>query len=236
MNAELATWQWYQSIGVDALISEQLLQLSLVSATHNESETSPNAPFFPATTLAELCQRMEAIDSPSLRGEASQFVFADGNPNATIMLIGEAPGVEEERQGKPFVGASGHLLDKMLSSLGWSRADVYITNVIPWRPLQNRTPTPQEIALFQPYLAQHIALVKPKVIGFLGGIAAKALLDTSTGILRLRGQWHEYEGIPCLPMLHPAFLLRSPEQKRLAWRDWLQLKAKVESLHANMAL
>ena len=150
------------------------------------------------------------------------------------MLIGEAPGVDEDRLGLPFVGASGQLLDKMLATIGLSRAEnVYISNILFWRPPGNRSPTTAEIAACMPFVQRHIELVKPKVLVFLGGTAAKTMLDTTDGIMRLRGRWFNYDAegletsIPALPILHPAFLLRQPAQKQEAWRDLLTLKSKL---------
>jgi len=150
------------------------------------------------------------------------------------MLIGEAPGVDEDRQGVPFVGTSGQLLDKMLAATGLSRTEnVYITNILFWRPPGNRSPTTAEIAACMPFVKRHIELVKPKVLMFLGGTAAKTMLDTTEGIMRLRGRWFNYEvegletPVPALPTLHPAFLLRQAAQKKEAWRDLLALKSKL---------
>ena len=190
-------------------------------------------PLQAAKTLDELRERCATIDS-ELKRTATKMVFADGNPDADIMMIGEAPGADEDRQGKPFVGVSGQLLDKMLTSIGLDRNTVYITNTILWRPPGNRTPTPQETALFMPYLRQHICLIAPKMIVCLGGAAAKAMLETSSGITKLRGRWHDYHGevgvIPLLPTLHPAYLLRSPTQKALAWKDLRLLRRKIDDL------
>jgi DNA polymerase len=153
------------------------------------------------------------------------------------MLIGEAPGAEEDRQGKPFVGPSGQLLDRMLATIGLGRDEVYITNVIFWRPPGNRAPTTLEIATCQPFLERQIELLRPGVIVFVGGIAARALLGRADGVTRLRGRRFEYRmpgldiDLPALVMLHPAFLLRQPLQKKLAWRDLLQLRAILDEQH-----
>ena len=157
------------------------------------------------------------------------LVFADGNPEARVMMIGEAPGAEEDRQGRPFVGVSGRLLDRMLACIGLDRSSVYITNMLFWRPPGNRTPTAAEIASCHPFTERHIELVAPDYLVLVGGMSAKNLLARSEGILRLRGQWRPYQHsglprpIPALPTLHPAYLLRQPQQKRLAWRDLLSL-------------
>lgn len=190
-----------------------------------------------AKTLEELKEALESFKGLALKRSATQIVFSDGNPKARIMLVGEAPGADEDRLGRPFVGMSGQLLDKMLASIGLSREEnVYISNVINWRPPGNRSPTDAEIALSLPFILRHIEIVNPAVVIFAGGVAAKALMNTTTGILRLRGKWqlHKSDGltdaIPALPTLHPAYLLRTPSDKRLAWQDMLKLKAKLREL------
>jgi len=163
------------------------------------------------------------------------LVFADGNPQAKVMVIGEGPGAQEDRQGLPFVGVSGQLLDRMLGCIGLDRTTVYITNVLFWRPPGNRTPTASEIATCLPFVERHIELVDPDYLLFVGGISAKTLLGRSEGILKLRGRWAHYQHvglarpIPAMASLHPAYLLRQPAQKRLAWRDLLALKAAIRS-------
>ena len=188
-----------------------------------------------APTLDALKSSLEAFDGCSLKFTAKNLVFADGNPNAKIMLIGEAPGRDEDLEGKPFVGKAGQLLDRMLGSIGLNRSHVYIANVIYWRPPGNRTPTPMETEICRPFIERHIELVNPDVVVFVGGVSAKSFLPGADGILRLRGQWKEWampngRVIPALPMLHPAYLLRQPAQKKLAWRDLLSLSAKVNEL------
>jgi DNA polymerase len=146
------------------------------------------------------------------------------------MFVGEAPGRDEDQQGKPFVGRAGQLLDRMLEPVGLRRSEnVYITNVLPWRPPQNRDPKPDEIAMLRPFLKRHIALAKPDVLVIVGNISCQALLG-KRGITRLRGQWTEAEGRPALPMFHPAYLLRNPPAKREAWSDMLELKARLRAL------
>lgn len=186
-----------------------------------------------AGDLASLRAALAAFDGCSLKKTALNMVFGEGNPESGIMLIGEAPGADEDRQGKPFVGRSGALLDRMLAAIGLnSRADYYITNVLPWRPPGNRTPTDAEVAACLPYVLRHIALVNPRVLVLLGGLATKTLLQRTEGITRLRGKWFEYampdsRVVPVLPMLHPAALLRNPAQKRQAWQDLLALKERI---------
>jgi DNA polymerase len=170
-----------------------------------------------------------------LKNHAKHTVIGDGNTQANIMLIGEAPGAEEDKIGKPFVGAAGHLLNKMLLAINLDRNKVYITNVIPWRPPDNRTPSNEEILQCLPFLQKHIELIMPKIIVLLGAIAAKSVLSTPLSISKLRGRWHEYknlylnESIPCLATYHPAFLLRSPGFKKIAWEDLKKLQQKIEN-------
>ncbi|HWJ74110.1 MAG TPA: uracil-DNA glycosylase [Kaistia sp.] len=186
-----------------------------------------------AQTLDELRETLGRFEGCSLRLTARSLVFADGNPAARVMLVGEAPGREEDLQGVPFVGRSGQLLDRMLAAIGLDRDAVYIANVVPWRPPGNRTPTPEETAICRPFVRRQIALVDPDFLICLGGAAAKELLDTREGILRLRGQWLGFDTgartIRAMATLHPAYLLRQPLQKRLVWRDLLALKAALDA-------
>ncbi|MDX8470367.1 uracil-DNA glycosylase [Mesorhizobium sp. VK23B] len=188
-----------------------------------------------ASTLDELRQHMAAFDGCNLKFTAKNLVFADGNPNAELMLVGEAPGRDEDLEGLPFVGRSGRLLDRMLAAIGLDRTSAYIANVIPWRPPGNRTPTPHETEICRPFIERQIELVNPKVLVNLGGPSAKTLLNTTEGILRLRGNWRVHTtasgtAIPAMPTLHPAYLLRTPAHKKLAWRDFLEVKAKLRAL------
>jgi len=188
-----------------------------------------------AATLEELREAVASFDGCNLKFTAKNTVFADGNPQARLMLIGEAPGRDEDIEGRPFVGRSGQLLDKILTAIGLDRTSVYIANVIPWRPPGNRTPTPHETQICRPFIERQIELVNPQVLVHLGGASAKTLLDTSEGILRLRGNWRSYTTasgtvIPAMPTLHPAYLLRTPNHKKLAWRDFLEVKMKLHSL------
>lgn len=184
-------------------------------------------------TLEALRQAMEAFDGLALKRTARSTVFADGNAEANVMVIGEAPGAEEDRQGLPFVGKSGKLLDRMLASIGLDRDTVYITNVVPWRPVENRKPTPDEVAACLPFVTRHIELVDPHVLILLGGASASALLARHEGINRLRGRWFDYASpglprpVPALATFHPAYLLRTPAAKREAWRDLLQVKKRL---------
>lgn len=186
-------------------------------------------------SLEELRQAVEGFDGCALKATATNTVFGDGFEAADIMFVGEAPGEDEDRQGKPFVGVSGQMLDRMVSFIGLTRENFYITNTLYWRPPGNRTPTDAEVATCLPFLERHIELVAPKILVPVGGRSAKTLLDTPTGITKLRGRWTEYKGIPCLPMLHPAYLLRNAAQKRLAWKDAIALRLKMDELGIKAA-
>jgi DNA polymerase len=192
-----------------------------------------------AASLEELRAGLGRFDGISLRKTATNLVFADGNPKAEVMLVGEAPGADEDRQGLPFVGVSGQLLDRMMAAIGLDRTTFYITNVCFWRPPGNRKPTEAELAAQQPFVIRHIELVKPKLLILVGGSSAQILLGTNEGITRLRGRWFDYKSdgldqpIPALPLFHPAYLLRQPELKREAWRDLLKLKARLETLQTG---
>ena len=185
-----------------------------------------------ASDLGALRTSMEAFEHCELKRGARQLVFADGEPQARVMIIGEAPGRDEDLEGKPFVGRAGQLLDLMFSHINLSRkapapeAALYITNVLPWRPPQNRDPKPDEMAMMLPFLQRHVALVDPDLIVAMGNHACQALLGRR-GITRLRGTWVEAMGKPVLPMFHPAYLLRTPEAKRETWADLLDLKARL---------
>ena len=186
-----------------------------------------------ATSLAELKAALEAFDGCALKRTATNTVFADGVAEGGIMLIGEAPGRDEDRVGKPFVGRAGQLLDKMLAAIALDRkTNAYITNVINWRPPDNRDPAPEEAAACLPFLRRHIELANPGLIILLGAVAARHVVGVSDGIMKLRGRWLEYRVgdrmVPLLPTLHPAYLLRQPAHKKLAWRD---LQAAKEKMH-----
>lgn len=193
-----------------------------------------------APTLDALREELMYFEGCALRHTAMNLVFSDGNPESKIMFIGEAPGEDEDRQGKPFVGVSGKLLDQMLAPAGLNRTNTYISNILFWRPPGNRSPTDSEIAACLPFAERHIALIKPKLLVLLGGVAAKSLLRTKEGITRMRGRWTDYtppmgselsEPIPCLPMYHPAYLLRQPTAKRQAWNDILTLIKRISQLN-----
>ncbi|WP_132807410.1 uracil-DNA glycosylase [Tepidamorphus gemmatus] len=185
-----------------------------------------------AETLEQLRDILAGFDGCALRLTARNLCFADGNPQARIMFVGEAPGQEEDIQGAPFVGPAGKLLDRMLAAIGLDRTSVYITNVVYWRPPGNRTPTPQETQICRPFVERQIELADPDVLVLLGNASASVLLDRKEGILRLRGKWFDFDTgrrtIPAMPTLHPAYLLRQPGQKRLAWRDFLAIRKALD--------
>jgi DNA polymerase len=176
-----------------------------------------------APTLAALRALLENFDGCALKNTATQLVFADGNPEARIMFVGEAPGRDEDIEGLPFVGRSGKLLDRMIGAIGLDRSKAYIANVIPWRPPGNRTPTPQETQICLPFIQRQIELVDPDVLVTLGNPSTQTLLATREGIMRTRGKWLDYNTgtrtIRALATFHPAYLLRSPSYKRMAWQD-----------------
>jgi len=193
-----------------------------------------------AKTLAELKAAIEAFEGCALKRTARNTVFARGNPDADLMIVGEAPGRDEDEQGEPFVGRSGQLLDRMFAAIGLDREnDFYVSNIVNWRPPGNRNPSAEEVALCLPFIERHIALVKPKVLVLAGGVSAQALLRASTGIMRLRGRWAEYrlkdekfepgEHVDTMPIFHPAFLLRRPQEKAKAWADLLEIQGRLGS-------
>ncbi|MFC0239366.1 uracil-DNA glycosylase [Rhodopseudomonas telluris] len=187
-----------------------------------------------APTLEALRALMEQFDGCALRSTATRLVFADGNPEARLMLVGEAPGRDEDIEGRPFVGRSGKLLDLMLAAIGLDRSKVYIANVIPWRPPGNRTPTPQEIQICLPFIQRQIELVNPDIVMTLGNPATQTLLQTRDGIMKSRGRWADYNtgtrSIRAIATFHPAYLLRSPAYKRMTWMDLRAVAQALESI------
>jgi len=190
-----------------------------------------------AKTLDDLREKLLKFEGCGLKATATKLVFGDGDPHAEIMFVGEAPGADEDRQGVPFVGRAGHLLDKMLAAIRLDRSKVYIANVVPWRPPGNRTPTPLETAVCLPFTRRQIELVHPKILVCLGAASAQTLLGAKDGIMRLRGRWFDYaagpETIKAIAMLHPAYLLRQPAQKKLAWQDLRTLAKEINRLHPS---
>jgi DNA polymerase len=259
-NAEaLALLEWYQAAGVDMPIGETPVDRFAASAAQpprrtagppapsliRRAEPAPEPPAIVANadpgetralaagaqTLDDLRAVMDAYDGCVLKKRATQLCFADGNPEAQVMLVGEGPGAEEDRLGKPFVGRAGQLLDRMLKAIGLDRTKVFIVNMVPWRPPGNREPTPEELALCTPFVYRQIELVAPKILVTLGNVPTQNLFATKSGITRMRGQWRDITinslTLPTLPTLHPAYLLRQPAAKAQAWRDLLSLKAEM---------
>jgi DNA polymerase len=253
-----AALDWYRAVGVDFAVGEE--PVDRFAASVAPSRARPAAPAVPsaatapvaapaavsltadpseatalaaaAPTLEALRATMDAYEGCTLKKRATQLVFADGNPEAEIMLVGEGPGEQEDLQGKPFVGRAGQLLDRMLGAIGLDRTKVYIANMVPWRPPGNRDPSPEEMALCTPFLLRQIELVAPKYLVTLGNVPTKALFQTANGITRMRGQWRDLRvnshPTRALATLHPAYLLRTPASKALAWQDMLALKRAMD--------
>lgn len=248
-QAALAALAWQVDAGVDEVIGDvPVNRYEMAAEAPKAVAPRPEAPLPPARTdpvaaakavagqartLAELRDAVAAFDQCELKKGARNTVFSDGNPAARVLVLGEAPGADEDREGRPFVGKAGQLLDRMFAAIGLSRtspnaeASLYITNVMPWRPPGNRDPEPGEIAMMQPFVERHIALVDPEVIVVMGNTPLFALTG-GKGILRARGTWTTALGKPLLPMTHPAYLLRNPAAKREAWADLLSLQARLK--------
>jgi len=196
-------------------------------------DNTPKATSPAYASLEEHCQAICNCVKCPLGHTRTKFVYGVGHPCAKIVFVGEAPGRDEDLQGEPFVGRAGKLLDKILASIGFTRQEVYIANVLKCRPPENRNPLPDEMQACMPYLKEQIRLISPQLICALGRIAAHALLETATPLGKLRGKWHNFEGIPLLVTYHPAALLRFPEYKRDTWEDVKILKAEYERLNQN---
>ena len=268
-NSAHALLAFYREAGVDALLQETPVDRfageeppraqpsparasAAMPVTSANAAGQPQAPAVPeqaalsarqlarsARTLDDLKEIVRAFDGCALKATATQLVFADGNPQARVMLVGEAPGRDEDIEGLPFVGRSGKLLDRMLAAIGLDRTQVYIANIIPWRPPGNRTPTPQESAICLPFIQRQIELADPDILVCLGGPSAQTLLGIKDGITKTRGRWYDYNTgtreIRAMPTFHPAFLLRSPLQKRLAWRDFLAIRKVLDEKRPSPA-
>ena len=256
---DFSTLQWYLEQGVTEILEETPVNRFAPSPRLDVKAEIPAAPSLniipdmplgsaearkeavrlaaAANSLEELEAAIRSFDGLAIKKTATNLVFSDGNPKSPIMVIGEAPGADEDIQGKPFVGVSGQLMDRMFAAIGLSRANedpaasLYISNILNWRPPGNRTPSPAEIEISLPFIERHIALIKPKLLVFIGNVPTKALLNTNDGITKLRGRWATYlplnevggAELPCLPTIHPSFLLRTPLQKKMAWADMLLL-------------
>lgn len=249
-----ALYQWQADLGAEDPIGDAPVNRYDVFAQHQSAlkaaqqpvATPADAPAAPAidpvaeaqrlagqaATLQDLARLQSGFAHCDLRKGARNFVFCDGMPGARVMIVGEAPDETEDRQGKPFVGKAGQLLDRMFAAIGLSRSSpapetaLYITSCLPWRPEMNRDPTAEEIAMMLPFVRRHIELAAPQVLVIMGNSAAQAIVG-QRGITRLRGTWHDALGLPVLPMLHPEYLLRNPLAKRETWADLLSLKAKL---------
>ena len=259
--ALVALLEWYADIGVDETVAAEPVDRFAAAPAAVPAEAPPPrapvalppgprppAPATPAVALGEarqaaaaagsieeLVAAIAAFDGCALKRTATTTCVFDGNPQARVMLIGEAPGKEEDRAGKPFVGPAGQLLDKMLGAIGLDRSHVYITNTLYWRPPGNRTPTPEEIATCLPFLERQVELIAPAMLVYVGGSAAKAMLERNEGITRLRGRWFSFEregreAIPATAIFHPAFLLRQPARKKETWRDLLAIRARLDAM------
>ena len=250
-HAALAALEWQMDLGVTEITGEDPIDRyalpdtlkSVAAAVAKAATVGPvalavdavqmaRAAAAGAETLDDLHAAVAAFEGCELKRGAKTTVFSDGNPAASVLILGEAPGREEDAEGRPFVGRAGQMLDLMFAAIGLSRASpdsaqaLYITNVMPWRPPQNRDPEPEEIAMMRPFVERHIVLVNPDLIVCMGNTPCLTLLGTS-GILRLRGRWARALGKPVLPMTHPAYLLRNPAAKREAWADLLALKGRL---------
>jgi uracil-DNA glycosylase family 4 len=251
--------QWYADIGVDEAIGDSPIDRTNISIVVPEKTSvlaipSADIPLSSpaaaaqvpgaieavkeaealaaaAKTLEELKSALESFKGLSLKRTATSTVFADGSAQARVMVIGDAPGADEDRAGIPFAGANGQLLDKMLGAIGLRREEnVYMATVLNWRTPGNRAPSQSEIDLSLPFIKRHIALMNPAVLVFIGGAAAKMLLDTKEPVSRLRGKWLAYGDIPAIVIYHPEYLIQSPTQKKVAWEDLQMLQAKLKEL------
>ena len=248
-HAALAALDWQMDLGVTEITGEEpvdrySLPGTLKPAPQVRAAPAPAVGMAPdpvaeakaaargADTLAALGAALAAYEMCEVKRGARSTVFADGNPQARVLILGEAPGRDEDQEGRPFVGPAGQLLDRMFAAIGLGRTSpdpataIYLTNVLPWRTPQNRVPTADEIAMMRPFVLRHVELVNPDIVVALGNTACQCLLGTS-GIQRLRGAWTQAEGRPVLPMTHPADILRNPAAKREAWADLLALKARM---------
>lgn len=247
-----AMLEWQVALGADEAILDAPVDRYELADTPKPAKAATTAVTAPAVTGADPVEEAEVLASGAdslealadalgryehceLKKGARNLVFADGRPEARVMIIGEAPGRDEDMQGRPFVGRAGQLLDRMFVAINMARdaadasAAIYITNILPWRPPQNRDPSPEEIAMLRPFVERHVELAAPDVIVLMGNISCGAILGRR-GITRMRGKWAEAFGRPVLPMFHPAYLLRNPQAKREAWHDLLMLQARLREM------
>jgi len=240
LNLELKNLEFILNSGISSFIQDtpHPIYQSIKENNETKSDSKINN-ISDIQTLVELEQFIRNSNACALKNNAIQAVISDGNPSSKIMLIGEAPGADEDKYGKPFVGRAGQLLNKMLESIGLNRNKIYISNVVPWRPPGNRQPTTEEILQCLPFIQRHIEIIKPLILILLGGTAAKALLTTNLGITKLRGTWHQYNSIglsnpiTTRAIFHPAFLLRSPGFKKETWEDLLEIQKRIKLNEVN---
>jgi len=232
-NTSLKLLNWYKSIGIDICVQNIPRERLKVIRTDNKKNIISNK----SNNLKNLQKQIREFNGYELKKNASRLVFGDGNPNSKIMLIGEAPGYEEDKSGLPFVGAAGKKLDQMINAIGLDRKkNVYITNILPWRPPNNRTPTENETLTFLPFVEKHISIINPSIIILLGNVAAKTILKTKEGITKIHGNWFNYKNphlkkiIKTISIFHPSFLLRSPNQKKYTWDDLKKVEKKINEL------
>lgn len=268
-TADIAALGWYVDSGVNEVLSDApqdrtkpvempVQPVSMPSASRMQGD-APAAAFLgktdayeealklaqAANTLEDLAKAIAGFDGVAIKKTATNMVFSDGNPKARVMLVGEAPGADEDRQGKPFVGVSGQLLDRILECIDLDRKEedpaksVYISNILNWRPPGNRTPNEAEIAVSLPFIEKHIQLIQPEIIILCGGVSAKSLLGSAESISRLRNRWHDYKPqtqglvanakpIHAIATYHPSFLLRTPSQKKAVWKDVIEIAGKIK--------
>ena len=240
-RAEVSDPSEWRTDGAGSIAAAPTVAQSPSSHPVVEAPSTVESPAVSGSTLESLAEMVHACRDCPLGDQRIKPAFGVGNPNADVIFIGEGPGFEEDRQGEPFVGKAGQLLDKILGAVGLSRKTVYIANIVKCHPMidpsdpqrrgNDRPPTAEEIASCRHYLDTQIRLIRPRFLVTLGGVASKVMIGTETGIMRLRGKWHEYNPgeIPLLPTLHPAFLLRSPEYKRDVWEDFKDLKRRLDA-------
>ena len=230
--------EWYTHMGADELIGEVPINRTIAHARppiESPIILPPKLSLGEINNLGDLRQALLAFDGCSLRQGANQLVFADGDPEARIMFVGEAPSAEEDRLGLPFMGQEGRLLEKMLAAIGLKRENIYLSNIVPWRPPGNRPPNAREVAALLPFIERQIELVDPEILVLLGQTAAQAILAKNESIGRLRGGWHEYatpglsRPLAAIATFHPTYLLNTPSRKREVWQDFLQIKHKLFS-------
>lgn len=255
----MAALQWHLDVGADHLMGETTVQLqdfdlvksqvvdnkaeqtaAIMTQKHSEWVAQAVLMAKQADSLDALKQAIKDYDGLTFKKSAKNMVFADGNPQSGVMIIGDVPGTEEDRSGRPFMGAEGVLLERMFEAIGLKRDnDYYVTQMLNWRPPGNRSVSEAELQMVLPFIERHIALVKPKILVFLGNLTAKTMLDTATGLTRLRGNWQDYKChhpelceddkvIPVMPLYHPVFLMRAPLQKAKAWSDLLMIQKRLQ--------